>query len=39
MKHVNKRKWNLESIKRFHFFVRDFTMFRTVAEVLEKDYE
>ena len=34
-----KMKWNLESIRRFHFLREILTMFRTVFAVLGKDYE
>lgn len=34
-----KMVWNLESIRRFKFLREIHTMFRTVAAVLEKDYE
>ena len=33
-----KMKWNLESIRRFHFLREILTMFRTVLAVLGKDY-
>ena len=33
-----KMKWNLESVRRFRFLREIFTMFRTVAAVLGKDY-
>ena len=33
-----KMKWNLESIRYFHFFREIMTMFRTVFAVLGKDY-
>lgn len=33
-----KMKWNLESVKRFHFLREILTMFRTVFAVLGKDY-
>ena len=34
-----KMKWNLESIKRFHFLREILTIFRTVFAVLGKDYK
>ena len=34
-----KMKWNLESIKRYHFLREILTMLRTVFAVLGKDYE
>lgn len=34
-----KMKWNLESIRRFHFLRELLTMFRTVLAVMGKDYE
>ena len=34
-----KMKWNLESIRRFHFLREILTMFRTVFAVLGKEYE
>lgn len=34
-----KMKWNLESIRQFHFFREIVTMFRTVAAVLGKEYD
>lgn len=34
-----KMKWNLESIRRFRFLREIFTMFRTVAAVLGKEYK
>lgn len=33
-----KMKWNLESIRRFHFLREILTMFRTILAVLGKDY-
>ena len=34
-----KMRWNLKSIREFHFFNEILTMFRTVFAVLGKDYE
>ena len=34
----NKMKWNLESIRKFHFLREILTMFRTIFAVLGKDY-
>jgi len=34
-----KMRWNLESIRRFHFLRDILTMFRTVFAVLRKDYK
>lgn len=33
-----KMIWNLESIRRFHFYSEILTMFRTISSVLGKDY-
>lgn len=34
-----KMKWNLESIRQFHFFREILTMFRTVAALMGKEYQ